>query len=56
MAGHYLRTAGVIPIGGITRNGITSLNGFQTTSAAPWAANPTLNSNTNGIDVLFKAD
>lgn len=56
MPTRYFRSTTAIPGGGVTQNGITLIESFQSTSISPAFNPPTANANRNGVDILFQAD
>ena len=54
--GQFFRTTNALGAGQVTNNGIGFQNGFQSTSIDPTSVALTLNTNANGVDVLFVAD
>lgn len=54
--GHYWRSNAALASFPVTHNGIAYYSGWQSTAVDPINANPSGNTNANGVDVLFQPD
>ena len=54
--GHYWRSNSALAVFPVTHNGIAFYSGWQSTAIDPINANPSGNTNANGVDVLFYPD
>jgi hypothetical protein len=56
LPGGYFRTNNALVGGAVTNNGITLIQGWQSTALFPFNTSLTLNANANAVDILFQPD